>query len=191
MHCVVLIAATLIPASGPSVQELLDHAVLTSTKTVVLPEGRLEVKGKLRVRAAKDLVIEGAGTTLVFSDREGTTWSFDSCRNITLRGSTIDYDPLPFIQGRITGRAEDGKRFDFTVCNGYPGLRAEDGQHYRQAYIFEPDQPRWKPWVPDLYPRQLDIVDDRHGRLVMGSAPTYHELIQVGDRIVLDRKSVV
>lgn len=185
MHCVVLIAATLIPASGPSVQGLLDHAVLTSTKKVVLPKGRLEVKGKLQVRGAKDLVIEGAGTTLVFSDRAGTTWSFDSCRNITLRGFTIDYDPLPFIQGRITSRTEDGKRFDFTVCDGYPGLRAEDSQHYRQAYIFEADQPRWKPWVPDLYPRQVEIIDDRQGRLVLGAAPVYHELIQVGDRVVL------
>jgi len=184
MHCVVLIAATLIPASGPSVQGLLDHAVLTSTKKVVLPKGRLEVKGKLQVRGAKDLVIEGAGTTLVFSDRAGTTWSFDSCRNITLRGFTIDYDPLPFIQGRITSRTEDGKRFDFTVCDGYPGLRAEDSQHYRQAYIFEADQPRWKPWVPDLYPRQVEIIDDRQGRLVLGAAPVYHELIQVGDRVV-------
>lgn len=185
MHCVVLIVTALIPAASPSVQERLDQAVLTGTKKVVLPAGRVKVEGKLRVRGAKDLLIEGAGTTLVFSDREGTTWSFDSCRNITLRGFTIDYDPLPFIQGRITGRAEDGKRFDFTVCNGYPGLRAEDSKHYRQAYIFEADQLRWKPWVPDLYPRQVEILDGQHVRLVMGSAPTYHELIQVGDRIVL------
>lgn len=79
MHCVVLIAATLIPASGLSVQKALDHAVATGTKMVALPAGRVEVEGRLRVRGAKDLVIEGAGTTLVFSDREGTTWSFDSC----------------------------------------------------------------------------------------------------------------
>lgn len=183
MH--VLLITTVAIAAGLPVQKLLDRAVETGAPKVVLPQGRVEVKGKLRVRGAKDLVIEGAGTTLVFSDREGTSWSFDSCRNITLRGFTIDYDPLPFIQGRITGRSDDGKRFDFTVCDGYPSLRAEDHKHYRQAYIFEADQPRWKPWVPDLYPRQVEILDGRHGRLVMGSAPIYHELIQVGDRVVL------
>jgi hypothetical protein len=185
MNFVVLLAAALLPTSGPQVQEILDRALQAGTKKVVLPEGRVEVKGKLRVRGARDLLIEGAGTTLVFSDREGTTWSFDSCRNVTLHGFTIDYDPLPFIQGRITGRTEDGKRFDFTVCDGYPGLRVEDGQHYRQAYVFEADQTRWKPWVPDLYPRQVEILADRHGRLIMGSAPVYHELIRVGDRVVL------
>lgn len=189
MHCAVLIATAMISGSSVSVQEILDRAVETTAKEVVLPEGRVEVKGKLRVRGATNLVIEGSGTTLVFSDREGTTWSFDSCRNITLRGFTIDYDPLPYIQGRITGRSEDGKRYDFVVCEGYPGLRDEDSRHYRQAYVFEPDQRRWKPWVPDLYARQVDIIDERHGRFVMGYVPAYHELIEVGDRIVLTLRS--
>lgn len=189
MHCVLLIVTTMLSSPGPSVQQLLDQAVQASASKVVLPAGRVEVSGKLRLRGANGLVIEGIGTTLIFSDRNGTGWSFDSCRNITLRGFTIDYDPLPFIQGRITGRSEDGRRLDFTVCDGYPGLRVEDRQHYRQAYIFEADQSRWKPWVPDLYARQVEIVDGRHGRFVMGATPAYHELIQVGDRIVLTLRS--
>ncbi len=185
MHDTVLIATIVFAASGSTVQESLDHAVQTGTKRVVLPPGRVEIEGKLRVRGANDLVIEGTNTTLVFSDREGTTWSFDACRNLTLRGFTIDYDPLPFVQGRITGRSEDGKRYDFTVCDGFPGLRREDAGHYRQAYVFEPGRRRWKPWVPDLYAREVEILDDRRGRFVMGYAPVYHERIEAGDRIVL------
>jgi len=192
--CFIVLVVNL-PKSGEAdggslpVQDILDNAIGTSAKRAVLPEGRIEVTGKLRVRGAKNLVIEGSRTTLVFSDREGTTWSFDSCRNITLRGFTIDYDPLPFVQGRIAGRSEDGKRYDFTVCESYPGLRDEDSRHYRQAYVFEPNQRRWKPWVPDLYARQVAITDERHGRFVMGYVPAYHELIEVGDRIVLTLRS--
>ena len=59
MNFVVLLAAALLPTSGPPVQDIFDRAVLAGTKKVVLPEGRVEVKGKLRVRGAKDLVIEG------------------------------------------------------------------------------------------------------------------------------------
>ncbi len=184
-----LIAAIATAASPPSVQELLDRAVQTGASRVELPAGRLEVEGKLRVRGARNLVIEGAESTLVFSDREGTTWSFDSCRDVTLRGLTIDYDPLPFVQGQITGRSDDGKRYDFTVCDGYPGLRERDSRHYRQAYVFERDRPRWKPWVPDLYAREVEIVDERRGRFVMGYVPARHELIEVGDRIVLTIRS--
>lgn len=192
--CVIVLVVNL-PRSGEAgggslpVQEILDNAIETAAERAVLPEGRVEVAGKLRVRGAKDLVIEGVGTTLVFSDRDGTTWSFDSCRNIALRGFTIDYDPLPFVQGRITGRAEDGKQYDFAVCDGYPGLRKEDSRHYHQAYIFEPDLLRWKPWVPDLYARQVEIIDERHGRFIMGYVPKYHNLIEVGDRIVLTIRS--
>ncbi len=105
MHDTALIATIVLAASGSTVQESLDHAVQTGAKKVLLPPGRVEIEGKLRVRGADDLVIEGTGTTLVSSDREGTTWSFDACRNLTLRAFTIDYDPLPFVQGRITGRS--------------------------------------------------------------------------------------
>ena len=189
MNCAVLIATSLFLNAGTSVQETLDRAVETAADKVVLPQGRVEIAGKLRIRGAKNLVIEGGGTTLVFSNREGTAWSFDSCRDITLRGFTIDFDPLPFIQGRITGRSEDGKRYDFTVCDGYPGLRKEESKDYRQAYIFEPDCRRWKPWVPDIYARHVEVIDDRHGQFVMGYVPANHELIEVGDRIVMTLRS--
>ncbi|MHC4402558.1 MAG: right-handed parallel beta-helix repeat-containing protein [Planctomycetota bacterium] len=183
-----LLAATAAPIA-PSVQEMLDRAIERHAAKVVLPTGRVEVRGKLRVNGAEDLVIEGQGTILVFSDYDGTSWSFNSCRNVTLRGFAVDYDPLPFVQGRITGRSDDGKQYDFKVSAGYPGLRKEDAEHHRQAYIFEPDQHRWKPWVPDLYARRVEIVDQQHGRFIMGYAPTYHHLIEVGDRIVLTIRS--
>ncbi|NQT16780.1 MAG: right-handed parallel beta-helix repeat-containing protein [Planctomycetes bacterium] len=184
-----LFIAAVTGAPTPSVQEMLDHAVESRAAKVVLPAGRVEVRGKLRVNGAEDLIIEGRGTTLVFSDYDGTSWSFNSCRNITLLGFAVDYDPVPFVQGRITSRSDDGKRYHFTVSSGYPGLRKEDAAHHRQAYIFEPDCRRWKPWVPDLYARQVEIDDERHGRFIMGYVPTYHHLIEVGDRIVLTIRS--
>lgn len=182
--CLILITASA-SAEMLSVQRILDRAVKAKATTVRLPEGRVEVKGKLRLNGAVDLAIDGRSTTLVFSDQRGIGWSFNSCRNLTLRGFTIDYDPIPFVQGRITGRSKDGKQYDFTVCEGYPGLCEEDKRYYRQGYIFEPHRLRWKPWVPDLYARRVEIVDERHGRFVMGYVPAYHALIDIGDRIVL------
>ena len=168
-----------------SVQAMLDRAVETGADRVTLPPGRVKIDGKLHLHNVDGLVIDGPETTLVFTEHQGTSWSFLGCRNVTLRGFTIDYDPLPFVQGRITARSDDGKRYDFTVCEGYPGLREEDAALYCQGYIFEPDRRRWKPWVPDIYARQVEIVDARHGRFIMGYVPGHHELIEVGDRIVL------
>jgi hypothetical protein len=58
MHCAVLIATAMISCPSVSVQEILDRAVETAARVVVLPEGRVEVTGKLRVRRAENLVIE-------------------------------------------------------------------------------------------------------------------------------------
>ncbi len=183
---VLLCAASLTAAgeTGPAIQRLLDAAVEKDLERVTLPAGRVAVT-KLRLENAGDLVIEGPDTTIVFTDRRGTGWSINGCRNIVLRGFTVDYDPLPFVQGRVTGRSKDGKQYDFTVCDGYPGLSAADKPHYRQGYIFEAGRRRWKPWVPDLYAREVRILDGRRGRFIMGYAPAMHHLITVGDRIVL------
>lgn len=189
MSCTLLLTATLLANTDPGVQDMLDEAVRSGAHRVVLPAGRIRVEGKLALSGTQDLLIEGQGTTLVFSNRRGTTWSFNSCRNICLRGFTIDYDPLPFIQGRITGRSADGRQYEFAVSDGYPGLREDDSDSYRQAYLFEPDAHRWKPWVPDIYARQVEILDERHGRFLMSYVPASHELIETGDRIVLTIRS--
>ena len=191
MHrlCLSILTAAAASAQVVSVQQMLTDAVKNRTATLTLPKGRVQVDGKLSLSKAEGLTIEGHNTTLVFSDHNSIGWSFYSCRNIVLRGFEIDYDPLPFIQARITARTDDGKQYDFTVSAGYPGLKEEDQRHYRQGYVFEPNRTRWKPWVPDLYARRVEILDARRGRFVMGYVPAYHERIQVGDRIVLSIRS--
>ena len=49
--------------------------------------------------------------------------------------------------------------------------------------VFEAGRARWKPWVPDLYARRVDILDDRHGRFVMGYRPAHHERIEPGEAV--------
>jgi hypothetical protein len=170
-------------------QRMLDEAVANKAAKVSLPKGRVAIKGRLTLNKADGLLVEGDGTTLVLSDKSGVGWSFNSCKNIVLRGFAIDYDPVPFIQSRITGRSEDGKVYEFEVAEGYPGLREEDQRYYRQGYVFEPKRRRWKPWVPDLYARKVEIVDARHGKFIMGYTPPGQELVKVGDRLVLTIRS--
>ena len=182
-------ADDVLPAADQQIQSLVNEAVRAGKQQVELPAGRWRIEKNLTVRNAKGLTISGPKTTLVFSDPVRTGISVSNCGNLVMRGFTIDYDPLPFVQASITARAEDGTWFDIEVHAGYPGLSEADQPEYRQAYVFETDAPRWKRWIPDLYPRRVEIRDSRHGRLVFGKAPPFSEKIAVGDRIVLTKRS--
>jgi hypothetical protein len=189
MMAAAMLAGAALRAEPPSVQAMLDAAVREGASELLLPSGRVPVEGALKLENADGLTIRGDGTTLVFMDHRGTGWSFYGCRDLALRDFAVDYDPVPFVQGRIASRSDDGKIYEFTVAEGYPGLRDADARYYRQAYIFEPDVRRWKPWVPDIYAREVEILSERQGRFIMGYAPAFHELIRPGDRIVLTIRS--
>jgi len=168
------------------VQALIDQAIADRQPKVVLPDGIVPLPKTLRIAGADGLTIEGPRTTLLFSDALTTGIKIDRCKKLTLRGFTVDYNPLPFVQATVMRRSNDGKRFDLEVCQGYPGFLEAHRPYYRQAYVFESTEPvRWKPGVPDLYPREVQFTEPRHGSLIFGGAPARHELIKVGDRIVL------
>ncbi|MCC6493617.1 MAG: hypothetical protein IT424_11425, partial [Pirellulales bacterium] len=67
LFAAIIVAATAV-SQPPSLQEMLDRAVASGQEKVVLPAGRINVQGSLRVNHADGLVIEGRGTTIVFSD---------------------------------------------------------------------------------------------------------------------------
>ena len=178
-------------AEPVDVQRLLDAAIRDHRPRVELPPGDVRIDTFLTIRRAEELAIEGRNTRLVFSDHNTTAIRIADCKGLTLRGFTIDYDPLPFLQGTVTARADDGTWFDIETHAGYPTFDPEHPEAFQRwpAYVFEADCTRWKPGVPDLYPRRVEIRDARHGRLVFGKGPFQHERIKVGDRIASTKRS--
>ncbi len=62
--------------------------------------------------------------------------TFEGCRNVTVRGLTIDYDPLPYTQGRIVTMSADKMSHEIELFDGYPG--AEEVKPFKYE-IFRPD----------------------------------------------------
>jgi len=50
----------------------------------------------------------------------------ENCVDVTLKGLTIDYDPLPFTQARIVD-VDDKKNWTVEVIEGYPSEDARGG----------------------------------------------------------------
>jgi len=187
-----LTGATICPAQNSkgqksSVQDMIDAAIRDGQRRVVLPAGVVRVEKGLLIAKAKGLTIEGRQTTLVIGKHKGNGLHFRGCRDITLRGVAIDYDPLPFTQGTVVGSTPDGNGFEFEVHAGYPDLSEE--YLIRHVHIFEPNQLRWKREAPDIYARRTEAITPRRGRIVFPAKSKYLSHIRPGDRLVLNMRT--
>jgi hypothetical protein len=104
-------------------QGFIDKALAAGQKRVVVPPGRYRVKPQrychLRLRDLQDVEIIAKDVEMVCTETT-LALSIDNCRNLALRGMTIDYDPLPFTQGRIVALAPDKSWLEFEIIEGYP-----------------------------------------------------------------------
>lgn len=110
------------PAVNADLPDLIAEQLAAGQKRVVIPPGQYRVTPKnrehLRLEGLRDIEIIAHGAELICTETTRAI-TIEDCENLTIRGLTIDYDPLPFTQGRIVGR--DGHRtFTFEIIDGYP-----------------------------------------------------------------------
>jgi len=163
-------------------------AMANGQSEIRLPVGTVILERGLTFKGLRNLVIDGTETKLVCRDWRHTALNFEDCSSITLRGVTIDYDPLPFTQGTVTARAEDGAWIEVAIHDAYrdydEGFR--EGNVPGFGHVFDAKAHRWKAAAPDIYPRSITGAGPRRWRIEphrkLGNA------VEVGDRIVLDHR---
>ena len=70
---------------------------------------------------ADNFTLNAYGATFWFNGKLGVDgFAISKSRNLTLKGATVDYDPLPYTQGRIVGIDQDGKSYDIKIDPGFP-----------------------------------------------------------------------
>jgi len=176
------------PADGAGVgvpfdlQGFIDQQLEAGHSRIVVPPGRYRVTPRnrehLALRGLKDIQIIADGVEMICTETTRAL-TINRCTNVTLRGLVIDYDPLPFTQGRITGFSADKKIHEIELFDGYP--RAEAARAFKYE-IFRPDTRTLR--CEDHYPRKVEALDSAHLRVTTegGSA---NDPEQVGDLIVI------
>lgn len=87
------------------------------TYKLLLEKGKTyRLENYLALRGANNVIIDGNGSTLVYTDMV-MSWSIENCTNVTFQNLSIDYDPLPFTQGVVT--AINGNRYTVEIDEGY------------------------------------------------------------------------
>jgi len=95
---------------------------------VSLPPGRYRTaSGKeksVRITHADGLTLQGEGsTTIVSGDLDEPVFRIADSKGVTVRGISIDHDPLGFTQGTITSVDIPNMTCEVSIDQGYP--RAE------------------------------------------------------------------
>jgi hypothetical protein len=107
--------------------------------------------------------------------------TFVNCRNVTLSGLTIDYDPLPFTQGRITGLSADTLVHQIELFPDYPAAGKGSAWKYE---IFAPDTGRLR--FGSYYDFTVDRLGDRGLRVTKtGGSRDGPGTERVGDIVAL------
>ena len=159
MRCltlILLLAALSQAADEADLRRLLTEAFESQAKTVRIPPGTYRLghepdgKTNLRFEGVHDLVVDGTGVSLIATGKPTSIVTLHNCRNVTLKGFTVDCDPLLFTQGTIEAMDPGGLWYDLRIEDGYRTDLAQIG-HARPLSVFDPKTRRYKDGVQDCY----------------------------------------
>lgn len=166
---------------------LIADQLAQGNKRVVIPSGRYEVtpqnREHLRLEGLRDVEIIAQGVELICTETTRAITIVD-CENLTIRGLTIDYDPLPFTQGRIVER--DGHQsITFEVIDGYasaglperskvevfdPATDQLRSHTFFNAAVERLDEGRFRVLRPQRFQSDLGEFEPRVGDLIVVAA---------------------
>ena len=113
---------TAMKKAGADIKQKLLEAVKSGAKDFVVPPGNYFFEGKgpaITIEKASSMVIEAKGAVFYF-DPAQQGLKIAHSKDVTVRGLTMDYYPLPFSQGRVTAIDSQDKSLTLELDSGYP-----------------------------------------------------------------------
>ena len=169
-------------AAELDLQKRVDDAVKTGARRVVIPPGRYRVtphdRQHLVLQNLSDFEIDADGVEMVCTQTTRAV-TISRCTNLTVRGLTIDYDPLPFTQGSIVGLSADKSVQEVALDDGYPDAGTARSFKYE---VFDPHTRRLRCESPDV--AKVEPVGPRHLRVTVAHSHA-NDLERVGDGIAI------
>ncbi|MFH4969496.1 right-handed parallel beta-helix repeat-containing protein [Gaetbulibacter sp. M240] len=103
---------------------------------------------------AKNLTIDGNGAEIIVHDPLKGFFSVFKSENIIVKNFFIDYDPLPFTQGKITKVDLKERYFELKIDEGFPSLNENMFQVASRVWgmLMDPKMPgKLKDGAPNLF----------------------------------------
>lgn len=135
------VPAPQISANDPlSLQAAIKWAYENGLHRIVIPPGTYRVAAEpqsgshLHFSGMKNFEIDATGATLIFTARKKSSFAFDHCEDVTLRGATLLRETPPFSQGKIIALSADRTTVDVQVSAGYPA-DFDDPRYFSKIWL--------------------------------------------------------
>ena len=102
------------------VNKLIKEAVKSGQKSLKLPQGTYSSK-TIILNRLNDFSLDGNGIKLIFTGNTRAI-TITNSKNIILKNLTIDYDPLPYTQGKVLSVSGESHEVLIQLHRGYPDL---------------------------------------------------------------------
>jgi len=169
-------------------QGFIEHQLQTGTNRVVVPPGRYRVTPRngmhLRLQNLTDVTVVADGVEMVCTETRLAV-GINHCRNLQLRGLTVDYDPLPMTEGRIVALAPDKSWVEFQIIDGYPETHLTE-----RIEIYDPGTGELRRTDAN-WGGPFQILGNHRYRIAKGAHYHYNpkeDLEQVGDVLVTNNE---
>ncbi len=104
-------------------QKYINSELAKGKKTIVIPKGKYKVtpvkKQHLELENLRNISIDATDVEMICTQTTRAI-TINHCENLTIKGLTIDYDPLCFTQGTIVAISPDKSTIDIQLMDGYP-----------------------------------------------------------------------
>lgn len=172
------------PGKDYDLQGYIDKELAKGKKEIRIAPGRyrLQPKGNrhLLLKDLKDVTILANDVELICTETVQAI-NIINCKNLKIEGLAIDYDPLPFTQGKIVAISEDKTILTVDIINGYSTKLRNDKLEIYDAETGE--------LVTRTYYAVTYEIDEAKRRVIFTkkpqAAPAY-SFEDIGDIVVFD-----
>ncbi|NJN50300.1 MAG: hypothetical protein HC798_04000 [Polaribacter sp.] len=131
-----------------------------SNVKIIFPKGKIDLftnnnkNHLIEIKNLKNVIIEGNDAEITIHDPLKGFLSIFKSNNIIVKNLYIDYDPLPFTQGKIMAIDLKDKTFQLKIDEGFPELSHTMFQESNQVWgmLMDPKIPgKLKDGAPNLF----------------------------------------
>ena len=157
---------------GAEIRNLIQGAIQGGAAQVTIPPGTYRMNlqrgdiAHLWVRNAKNLEIVANDVLILCSQpQDAPLVQFLNCSNVTLRGLSVDCDPLAFTQGIVKEVNATERWIDVKIDAGYETDPAKF-KSFRPVSFFEQDRKTWKKGMSEIHGSKIKVQPDGYWRIV-------------------------